>query len=124
AAGRQDRALRHQPWRADRLDAAAEIDADRQDISLRRGLSADPAHVLVQQVLEFRTLALVAGGAPVGDVVGNDLYVELLGHHSGSRGVECAHDCLLAGYAGTSASCWIEFFRRSFCCWRIPATSV
>ena len=40
-AGRRQRALRHQPRRADGLDAAAEIDADRQDVALRRGLRAD-----------------------------------------------------------------------------------
>ena len=93
-AGRRQRALRHQARRADGLDAAAEIDADRQDVALRRGLGADAAHVLVEQILEFGALALVAGRAHVGDVVGDDLDVELLGHHSGRRGVKCAHDCV------------------------------
>ena len=78
--------------RADGLDAAAEIDADRQDVALRRGLRADAADVLVEQILEFGALALVAGGAHVGDVVGDDLDVEFLGHHSGRCGVKCAHD--------------------------------
>ena len=85
------RALAHHARRADGLDAGAELDADRQDVALVGGLRADAAHVLVEQVLEFGALALVAGGAHVGDVVGDDLDVEFLGHHSGRGGVECAH---------------------------------
>ena len=42
-AGLRQRALRHQARRADGLDAGAEIDADRQDVALRRGLRADAA---------------------------------------------------------------------------------
>ena len=48
--------------------------------------------VLVEQILEFRALALVARRAHVGDVVGDDLDVEFLGHHAGRGGVQCAHD--------------------------------
>src|SRR5665647_2625444 len=90
-AGCRQRALRHQARRADGLDAAAEIDADRKRVALRRGLRADAADVLVQQILEFDALALVAGGAHVGDVVGDYLDVEFLGHHSSRRGMKCAH---------------------------------
>ena len=60
-ARRQQRALRHDARRADDFHAAAEIDADRQDVALGRCLGADAADVLVEQVLEFRTLLLVAG---------------------------------------------------------------
>src|SRR5205823_4141107 len=48
-AGGQQRALRHQARRADGLDAAAEVDADRQDVALRRGLRPDTADVFVEQ---------------------------------------------------------------------------
>ena len=51
-------------------------------------------HVLVEQVLKLGALALVAGGAHVGDVVGDDLDVEFLGHHAGRCGVE-AHAWLM-----------------------------
>ena len=51
----------------------------------------DPAQVLIDQVLEFGLPALVAGGRHVGDVVGNDLNVGLLGLHAGGGDVERAH---------------------------------
>jgi len=60
-AGCRQRALRHQPRRADGLDAAAEVDADGQNGALVRGLRADPAHVVIDQVLECRALLFVAG---------------------------------------------------------------
>ncbi len=91
AAGLRQRALRHQPRRADRLDAGAEIDADGEDIALRRGLRADPADVVVKQILELGALAFVAGGGHVGEVVGDDLDVELHRHHAGGCSTERAH---------------------------------
>jgi hypothetical protein len=90
-AGGQERALRHHPRGADGAHTAAEFDADRQDVALGRGLRAHAADVLVEQVLEFGALALVAGRAHVGDVVGDDLDVEFLGHHAGRRGMERSH---------------------------------
>ena len=101
AAGLLQRALRHQPRRADRLDAGAEIDADRQDVALRRGLRADAADVVVEQILEFDALALVAGGRHVGEVVGDDLDVEFHGHHAGRCSTERAH-----GFNSPSSSSW------------------
>ena len=83
AAGLRQRALRHQPRRADGFDAGAEIDADGKDIALRRSLRADAADVIVQQILEFGALALVAGGGHVGEIVGDDLDIELHRHHAG-----------------------------------------
>src|SRR5258708_35942610 len=77
-AGLRQRALRHQPRRANGLDTAAEIDADGQDRALVGGLRADPADVVVDQVLKRRALLLEAGGAQVRDVVGDIMDVELL----------------------------------------------
>src|SRR5204863_2585990 len=117
-AGRQERALAHEPRRARSPHAAAEVDAHGQDVALRRGLRADAADMLVEQVLEFGTLALVAGRAHVGDVVGDDLDVEFLGHHAGRCGVERAHGSVSSKpYAGTSASFSIALRRRSLACW-------
>ena len=90
-AGRRQRALAHQARRADGLDAAADVDADRQDGALVGGLRADAAHVVVDQVLKRRALLLVAGGAHVGDVVGDHLDVEFLCRHAGRCGVKGAH---------------------------------
>jgi hypothetical protein len=87
----RQRSLRHQPRRADGFYAATEIDADREDRALVGGLRADPADVVVDQVLERGALLLEAGGAQVRDVVGDHLDVELLGRHSGRRGVKSAH---------------------------------
>jgi hypothetical protein len=47
--------------------------------------------MLVDQVLERRRLLLVAGGAQVGDVVGDHLNVEFLCRHSGRCGVKRLH---------------------------------
>jgi hypothetical protein len=58
-----DSALAHQARQPDGLDAAAEVDADGQDGALVGGLRADPAHMVVDQVLERGALFLVAGGA-------------------------------------------------------------
>ena len=82
---------RHRSRRADGLDAAADIDADRQDGALVGGLRADPADMLVDQVLERGGLLLVAGGVQVRDVVGDDLDVEFLGRHSGRCGMKSLH---------------------------------
>src|ERR1019366_2682798 len=101
AAGLRQGALRHQSRRADGFDAGAEIDADRKDIALRRGLRADPADVIVQQILEFGALALVAGSGHVGEIVGDDLDIELHRHHAGRCCAERAH-----GFNSPSTSSW------------------
>src|SRR6266702_3208837 len=62
-AGLRQRALRHAAWRADGLDAAADVDTDGQDGALVGRLGADAADVLVDQVLERRSQLLEAGGA-------------------------------------------------------------
>src|SRR5258708_39665482 len=90
-AGLRQRARRHQPRGANGLDTAAEIDADGQARALVGGLRADPADVVVDQVLKRRALLLEAGGAQVRDVVGDDLDVELLGRHSRRRGMKSLH---------------------------------
>ena len=115
-AGRRQRALAHQPRRADGLDAAADVDADGQDGALVGGLRADAAHVVVDQVLERGALLLVAGGAHVRDVVGDHLNVEFLCRHAGRCCVKGAHRSVPHGYAGTSASFSIADLCRSLCC--------
>src|SRR6185437_3510668 len=54
---------------------------------------AQAADVLVDQILKRGGLFLVAGGAKVGDVVGDDLDVEFLGRHSGRSSVKRLHGC-------------------------------
>jgi hypothetical protein len=111
---RQQRALTHDARGGDGLDARTDLDADRQDRALFRGLRADAADLLVEHVLKFGALALVTGGAHVGDVVGDDLDIDFLGHHAGRGGVESAHAVMLlkscSGQTGTSASFSIAIF--------------
>ena len=123
-AGRRQRALAHQARRADGLDAAADVDADRQDGALVGGLRADAAHMVVDQVLKRRTLLLVAGGAHVGDVVGDHLNVEFLCRHAGRCCVKGAHRSMPYGYAGTSASFSTAVRCRSCCCCSIAEICV
>ena len=47
---------------------------------------------LVEQVGEFGARALEAGGVDVGDVVGDDFEIGLLGVHAGGGDGECFHD--------------------------------
>jgi hypothetical protein len=83
--------LGHLPRRADRLDAAADIDAHRQDRPLIGGLRTHAADMFVDQILERCRLPLEAGGTQVRDVVRDDLNVEFLGRHSGRCGVKSLH---------------------------------
>ncbi|MNE05131.1 hypothetical protein D3C80_976850 [compost metagenome] len=73
------------------LDAGADLDAGRDDGALGRGLRAHAFDVLVQQVLELGPLTLEADRVHVGDVVGDDLDVQLLSQHAGGGGSESAH---------------------------------
>src|SRR4030095_16718634 len=98
--------------RAGGAHTRADLDPDRQHGALVGGLRADAADLFVEQVLELGALLFVAGGAHVGDVVGDDLDVELLGHHAGRGGVECAHVVFsVSAYAGTSARRSIDALR-------------
>ena len=90
-AGHRQRSLGHRSRRSDGLDAAADIDTHRQDGALIRGLGADPADMLVDQILEFGGLLLVTGGLQVRDVVGDDLDAEFLGRHSGRSSMKSLH---------------------------------
>jgi hypothetical protein len=45
---------------------------------------------LIEQILEFNFAAFETRGVDIGQVVGNDIQVHLLGLHPGSGGVECA----------------------------------
>ena len=53
--------------------------------------AADAGDLFVQKILKFRALALVASGPHIGDIVGDDLDVKFLGHHSRRCGVKCSH---------------------------------
>ena len=101
-AGLRQRALGHQPRRADGFDAGAELDADRQDVAVVGCLRADPLHVFVDQVLEFGALALEAGGRHIGEVAGDDLDLEVHGRHSGRCSVKRTHG--LASSNGLASS--------------------
>jgi hypothetical protein len=50
----------------------------RWRLGVRTGLTASLPNVLVQHVLEYRTITLEAGGVDVGQVVGNDRHARLL----------------------------------------------
>jgi hypothetical protein len=89
---RRQVALGHDARRRAGFHARADLEAGGQDRSLVRRGGPGPAQGLVEQVLELGPLALVAGGAQVGDVVRDDLDVEFLGHHAGGGGVESTHD--------------------------------
>ena len=84
-------ALAHQARSADSLDARPQFDSGWKDIALGRGLRADAAYIFVEEILEFRTLAFEASGPHVGDIVGDDLNIEFLGHHPGCCCVKCSH---------------------------------
>ena len=88
----------------------------RQDILAAPVLRADTAHVVIDQILKRRPLLLVAGGAHVGDVVGDHLNVEFLCRHAGRCCIEGAHRSKPSGYAGTSASFSTAVLCKSCCC--------
>lgn len=74
-----------------RLDA----EADRNALRHQRGIGA-VGHALravdlVEQVGEFGARPLVAGGVDVGDVVGDDFQICLLGIHAGGGDGKCFH---------------------------------
>src|SRR3546814_11150654 len=83
-------------WFVDAVDAGrththTDLDTRGYDgVGIRRG-DARAAQVLVEQVLEFGALALEPRGAHVGDVIRDDLNIELLGQHAGSTGIERTH---------------------------------
>ncbi|MNY00940.1 hypothetical protein D3C86_1334510 [compost metagenome] len=52
---------------------------------------------LVEKIGELRTRALVAGGVDVGDVVGNDFQIGLLGVHTGGSDGKSSHVNIPAG---------------------------
>ena len=53
-AGLRQRALRHQPRRADGFHAGAKLDADGENVALIGSLRADALHVLIKQDPEIR----------------------------------------------------------------------
>jgi hypothetical protein len=48
--------------------------------------------MFVEQILELGALALEARSPHVRDIVGDNLDIEFLGHHSSCRGVKRSHD--------------------------------
>jgi len=66
-----------------RLDTQAELHAGRNDGAGVRRCGADAADVLIQQVMELGPPTGIGRGVHVGDVVGNDFHVGLLGQHAG-----------------------------------------
>src|SRR3546814_4850500 len=68
-----------------------DLDARRHERLGIRGRRARTTQVLVQQILELGALALECRRAHVGDVVRDDLDIELLGHHAGRAGAEGTH---------------------------------
>jgi hypothetical protein len=79
ATGLGRRALLGDPIDAARLDAGSDLNPGRDDRALAGRLRAHPLDVLVQQVLELGPLPLEPDGVHVGDVVRDDLDVQLLG---------------------------------------------
>ena len=85
--GRRDVAAGHHPRGAGGLHAGTDFDGRGHLRVLVRRDRTGAAHVLVEEVLEVGLLALVASRPHVRDVVGDDLDVQLLGHHAGRGGV-------------------------------------
>jgi hypothetical protein len=65
----------------------ADLQASRE-LTTTRGLPAWLAHRLIEQVLKFRAAAPESRGVHVRHVVGDDVDVQLLSSHPGSRGIE------------------------------------
>src|SRR5579862_3349485 len=75
-----------------RLDARADLNADRDKRSGIRRIRADIALVLIEQILEFGALRFEGRRVEIGDVIGDDLDIELLSKHPGRGDGERAHD--------------------------------
>ena len=87
---------RHRPLLADpidgtRLDPGAHLDAGRHYGALIGGLGARALQVLIEQILKLGPLAFVAHGVHIGDIVGDDFDVQLLGGHARCGGAEGLH---------------------------------
>jgi hypothetical protein len=68
--------------------AEPDLHAGRHDRAEVGAGGADAPVVLVQEVLELGAAALVASSGHVGDIVGDHLHVQLLGHHPGRGDAE------------------------------------
>ncbi len=69
------------------LDANTQLNALRDD-AVAAGRAHGNALGLVHQILEFRALTLEGGRIEVGNVVGDDFDVGLLGSHAGRGNIE------------------------------------
>ena len=74
-----------------RLHAEADLNAGRHDGACVRRVGADAAEVLIEQILKLGALTLETRSAHVGDVVRDDLDIELLGHHACGGDTERLH---------------------------------
>src|SRR5690606_31047450 len=81
--GDVDVALAHHPGRGNSAHTRADLEAGRNHGSGGRGGRTCPGDLLVEQVLELCAGPLVAGGAHVRDVVGDDFDVAFLSGHAG-----------------------------------------
>ena len=97
-------ALGHDPVGGGGPNTQADLDAGRKQGAGFRRIGADAANVLVEQVLELGALALVAGGPQVGDVVRDNLDVELLRQHAGGGYVQGFHRSILHSGRGARAA--------------------
>jgi hypothetical protein len=65
-----------------RLDAKTDLDPGG-GFGVRRGGTARHLHDLIEQVLKVGPAFLEAAGGDIGQVVGNDVHVHVLGRHTG-----------------------------------------
>jgi hypothetical protein len=122
AFGLGEVALRVDALGGDHVHAGADLQARRQAGLVRR-LAAALAQVLIDQVFEHRAAALEAGGAHVGQVVGDHVELRLLRVEAGLGDVEganhvwgilwmcCGLACVRVRRQGgrisrTTAACW------------------
>ncbi len=76
------------------LHTDADLDTGRNDCSrIGRGRTG-AFHILIEQVLKLRALALEAGGRHVCDVVGDNINVKLLCQHTCGGNTECSHSLI------------------------------
>jgi len=78
-------ALFNNPVDGARFNADTDLNARRFDIAFVRRIDPLAGQILIQQVLEFSPLPLETGGVHIGQVIGYDLDIELLGQHAGGR---------------------------------------
>jgi hypothetical protein len=74
-----------------RFDAESDLRAGRNEASGVGTVRSDAPQILIHQVLKLGPLSLVSGGAQIGDVVGYDFDVRVLGLHARARDIKRPH---------------------------------